>query len=204
MRATCTAHRSSISKALLQNPEGLLLPSRYSLAASTLVSSTTRGFACAQGVSTVTFLVMRHQREVCPLSRRNNIIPLCSITEQPLLVPSSFTRSSIGSPCGSLSPLGELRAYHVPSLYPHGLGLASTPGARPLRPVTLEHRFLAPHLFGPSVTAPSACLTSRRLQPFTCVDLTMQSSLPTTSVLAVVPSAHAPVTIPKDEAPLSQ
>ena len=86
-----------------------------------------------------------------PACAGDNIIPICSITEQPLLCPSSFTRSSMGFPCGSLSPLGELRAYHVPSLYPHGVGLASTPGVRPLRPVTLEHRFLTPYLFGSSV-----------------------------------------------------
>ena len=47
-------------------------------------------------------------------------VPLGCITKQPALFPSSFPRSSIGSPCGALSPLGALRAYHVPSLYPHG------------------------------------------------------------------------------------
>ena len=73
-------------------------------------------------------------------------IPICSITEQPLLFPSSFTRSSIGLPCGSLSPLGELRAYHVSSVYLHGVGRASPPRIPHLRPVTLEHRFLTPYL----------------------------------------------------------
>ena len=152
-------------------------------------------------------LVMRHQREGSPLSRRimlpHGSIPLHLIPRRPSLAPSSFTRSPIGLPCGALSLVGALRAYHVPSLYPHGLGLASTPGARPLRPVTREHRVLAPYLFGPSVTAPSACLTSRRLQPCTCVGLPMLSSLPTPLMLGVVTSAHAPVTIPQDEAPLS-
>ena len=157
--------------------------------------------------SSVVF-VPRHQMEVCSLSRRimlpHGSIPLHLITRRPSLAPSSFTRRPIGLPYGSLSLPGERRAYHVPPMYTHGLGLTSTPGGLHLRPVTLEHRFLTPYLFGPSVLAPSACLTSRRFQPFTCVDRTMLSSLPTTSVLAVVTSAHAPVTIPKDEATLSQ
>ena len=89
-------------------------------------------------------------------------VPLCFITKQPSLAPSSFTRSAIGLPCGSLSRVGALRAYHVPSVYPRGLGLISTPGVRHLRPVRPEQRFLTPYLFGPSVTASCACSHSRR------------------------------------------
>jgi hypothetical protein len=59
--------------------------------------------------------------------------PIRSITDRPSLAPSSCTRSPIGSPCGSLSPKGGLRAYHVASLKPRGLGPASTPVARHLR-----------------------------------------------------------------------
>ena len=69
-------------------------------------------------------------------------------------------------------------------------------GGLPLRPVTLEHRFLTPSLLVqasqhvPLVSHHDGC------RPFTCVDLPMPSSLPTTSVLGVATSAHAFVTIP--------
>src|SRR3954454_9408063 len=39
--------------------------------------------------------------------------PIRPITDRPSLAPSSFTRNPIGSPCGSLSLAGGLRAYHV-------------------------------------------------------------------------------------------
>ena len=42
--------------------------------------------------------------------------PIRPITGRLSLVPSSFTRSPIGSPCGALSLAGGLRAYHVASL----------------------------------------------------------------------------------------
>src|SRR5262245_8534667 len=44
--------------------------------------------------------------------------PLRPATGRPSLPPSSFTRSPIGLPCGSLSLAGELRAYHVALLKP--------------------------------------------------------------------------------------
>jgi len=40
--------------------------------------------------------------------------PIRSITDRPSLAPSSFTRSPVGAPCGSLSLAGGRRAYHVP------------------------------------------------------------------------------------------
>ena len=64
----------------------------------------------------------------------------------PLLPPPSFTRSPIGSPHGSLSQKGELRAYHVPLVYPRGLGPSSTPVVLHLRQVTHEHLFLTTYL----------------------------------------------------------
>ena len=63
-----------------------------------------------------------------PTFVEDKIVLICRITQQPSLAPSSFTRHPIGFPYGSLSLPGERRAYHVPPLYPHGLGLASTPG----------------------------------------------------------------------------
>ena len=71
---------------------------------------------------------------------------ICFITKQPSLPPSSCTRSAMGLPCGSLSRLGALRAYHVPSVSPCGEGLISTPGGHHLRPVRHEHRGVTPYL----------------------------------------------------------
>ena len=83
--------------------------------------------------------------------------PIRPVTGRPSLPPSSFTRSPIGSPCGSLSPEGGLRAYHVAPLKPawvrsrlYAGGSSSAPG-----------EFGAPgpgHVpFGPSLSAPWAC-----------------------------------------------
>src|SRR5574341_745769 len=93
---------------------------------------------------------MRHQMEVCPLSRGmmspEGATPLPLVTRRLSLAPSSCTRSPIGLPYGSLSRLGELQAYHVPSVYLHGEGLISTPEVLHLRPMRLEHRFLTSYL----------------------------------------------------------
>ncbi len=69
---------------------------------------------------------MKDQTEVCPLSR-GGIPPICPITEQRSLAPSSWTRISIGSSHKLLSLMGEIRAYHVPVLCPDGLGPACSP-----------------------------------------------------------------------------
>jgi hypothetical protein len=70
--------------------------------------------------------------EVCPLSRgrilRVRALPIHPITGWPSLFPSSSTRSSSGSPYGSLTLAGELRAYHVPHTRQNGLGSASSAG----------------------------------------------------------------------------
>ena len=64
--------------------------------------------------------------EVSSLSRRAQArIP--SITGGRWLCPRSYTRTPIGSPYGSRSQKGEVRAYHVPNMYPDGLGPVSTP-----------------------------------------------------------------------------
>src|SRR5205823_8315362 len=56
-------------------------------------------------------------------------IRIPSITEEPSLAPSSCTRCSIGFPYGSLSQVGDHRAYHVLHNYPDGLGSACPPEA---------------------------------------------------------------------------
>jgi len=85
---------------------------------------------------TINFLVTSDPAEVCTLSGQVSPLrgPIRSITERLSLPPPSFTRCSFGSPYGvpTLSE-GEQRAYHVPLVYPHGLGPSSTPGAHRLR-----------------------------------------------------------------------
>jgi hypothetical protein len=64
-------------------------------------------------------LVRQDQMDVGPLSRGVmlpvGVTHIHSITEWPLLLPSSPSRTSIGLPCGSLSLTGDVRGYHVPS-----------------------------------------------------------------------------------------
>lgn len=79
---------------------------------------------------------MKDQMEVGPLARGVILAfaatPIRFITKRPSLLPSSSTRTSVGSPCGSLSQAdvyqpGEVWAYLVPCEYQNGLGLASPP-----------------------------------------------------------------------------
>lgn len=78
--------------------------------------------------------------EVCSLSH-GVMLPLGATPIHPStgwlsLSPSSLTRSPIGLPYDSLPLMGELRAYHVPFVYPRGLGLASPPVVLHLRQVS--------------------------------------------------------------------
>src|SRR5712692_3596450 len=57
-----------------------------------------------------------------PAFAEDATVPLCCMTKQPSLAPSSCTRHPVGFPYGSLSLPGERRASHVPPLYPHGVG----------------------------------------------------------------------------------
>ncbi|WP_207681262.1 hypothetical protein [Desulfonema magnum] len=57
-----------------------------------------------------------------------------TVTARHSLSPTSFTRIPVGLPCGSLSPKGEIRAYHVSHKYlTDRLGSALTPVALHLR-----------------------------------------------------------------------
>src|SRR5205085_5686561 len=76
---------------------------------------------------------------------------------------------------------------------PRGLGPALTPVARHLRRGTLQPPDLATYHFGPSLSAPLACLCLRRLRRFTWVGRTTRPWSPTTAVLAVAISARAPI-----------
>jgi hypothetical protein len=79
--------------------------------------------------------------------------PVRSITDRPSLAPSSSTRSPIGSPCGSLSLAGGLRAYHVSPMYQSGLGRVSTPVIHHLRGRSSEPHHLTTYHFGPGLSA---------------------------------------------------
>ena len=79
-------------------------------------------------------LVMQDQMDVCPLARGVMLpvgsTPIHPITGRRLLLPSSHSRTSIGSPCGSLSLAGDVRGCHVPSQsHTNGLGALCPPVA---------------------------------------------------------------------------
>ena len=92
-------------------------------------------------------LVMPDQMDVSTLSRKvmspvgSTLIH--SITAWPSLLPSSPSRTSIGSPCGSLSLTGDVRGCHVPSQsHTDGLGALCPPVA--LLPMTRKRGLLVP------------------------------------------------------------
>src|SRR5262249_54107924 len=92
-------------------------------------------------------LVMQDQMDVSPLARGVMLpvgaTPLHPMTGWPSLLPSSPSRTSIGSPCGSLSLAGDVRGCHVPSpSQPNGLGALCPPVA--LRPMTRKRGVLVP------------------------------------------------------------
>ena len=85
--------------------------------------------------------------DVCSLSRgvmlRACSTPIHPITEWLSLLPSSHSRTPIGSPYGSLSLAGDVRGYHVPSQsHPNGLGALCPPVA--LLPMTRKGGILVP------------------------------------------------------------
>jgi hypothetical protein len=107
-------------------------------------------FLLTLGVGWSRSLVTKDHGEVGSLSggvmSPRGSTPVRSITERHSLAPRSHTRSPIGSPCGSRSLAGGLRAYPVASPKPRGLGPASPPVARHLRGVSSEHPDRATHL----------------------------------------------------------
>ena len=64
-------------------------------------------------------LVTKDQMDVCPLARgvmlRGRSTPIHLITRWRSLLPSSYARTPVGLPCGSLSLAGDVRGSHVPS-----------------------------------------------------------------------------------------
>ncbi len=87
---------------------------------------------------------------------------------------------------------------------PRGLGPAFTPVALHLCRMSLQHPDLATYRFGPSLSAPLACLCLRRLRRFTWVGHTTRPWSPTAAVLAVAISARAPIATLAGEDTLSR
>ena len=83
--------------------------------------------------------------------------PIRPVTGRPSLPPSSCTRSPFGSPCGLLSLVGRLRAYHVPPASLNGFD----PAYPPVAVVSAAGRHGNPctsHIpFGSSLSASLAC-----------------------------------------------
>jgi len=104
---------------------------------------------------------------------------------------------------------GEQRAYHVPLVYPRGVGSSSTPGVLHLRQVTHEHLCLTPYLlvqaFGlfQSRQHLSLVLTHDACRGSHLLTLPRYPSPLTASVLAVTVSAHASAATQSGEAALS-
>jgi hypothetical protein len=85
--------------------------------------------------------------DVSPLSRGVMLpvgaTPLHPITEWPSLLPSSPSRTSVGSPYSSLSLTGDVRGCHVPSQsHTNGVGALCPPVA--LLPMTRKRGILVP------------------------------------------------------------
>jgi hypothetical protein len=130
--------------------------------------------------------------------------PIRPITGRPSLPPSSFTRRPVGSPYGGPTLAGGRRAYHVASQESSWVRPRLDAGGTPSAPD--ESAASGPgHLpFGPSLSAPLACLCLRRLRRFTWVGHTTRPWSPTAVVLAVAISAHAPVATLAGEDTLSR
>ena len=104
--------------------------------------------------------------------------PIRPITGRHSLAPSSFTRSPISWPCGSLTLAGRLRAYHVPSLSPCGLGRAFSPVVRHLRRETTQFSDLTTCLLAQAYQQLTLVRRDGVYQRFTWVDHTTPSWLP--------------------------
>src|SRR3954463_3365443 len=130
--------------------------------------------------------------------------PVRPITGRHSLPPSSFTRSPIVSPCGSSTLAGGLRAYHVASQESSWVRPRLDAGGTSSAPD--EFATSGPgHLpFGPSLSAPLACLCLRRLRRFTWVGPPTRPWSPTAAVLAVRISARPPTAPLAGEDPLSR
>jgi len=121
-------------------------------------------FAFSPEVGSTSFLVIKDPMEVCLLFVAADVSNrIFAVTAKRLLFPSSFTRHSVGSPCGLLSlsrERGECRAYPVPlnraidglgSLFPPVALVFTTSKKALLVPATLP--------FGSSLSASLACST---------------------------------------------
>jgi hypothetical protein len=152
--------------------------------------------------------VRQHPREVGPLSR-GVMSPQAQLLSGPLQADLRFLpRPLPAAPSAHLAaglPSREddgLTTLHRRN--PRGLGPAFTPVALHMRRGTLQPPDLATYRFGPSLSAPLACLCLRRLRRFTWVGHTTRPWSPTAAVLAVAISARASIATLAGEDTLSR
>jgi hypothetical protein len=149
--------------------------------------------------------VRQHPREVSSLSRGVISPPLSGPLQTGLrflprpLPAAPSARLAAGLPLREDDGLTTLHRKN-----PRGLGPVLTPVALHLRRMTLQHPDLATYPFGPSLSAPLACLCLRRLRRFTWVGRTTRPWPPTAAVLAVAISARALIATLAGEDPLSR
>ena len=147
----------------------------------------------------------QHPREVSPLSRGVMSQPLSDPLQVGLrflprpLPAAPSAHLAAGLPSREDDGLTTLHRWN-----PRGLGPALTPVALHLRRMSLQHPDLATYHFGPSLSAPLACLCLRRLRRFTWVGRTTRPWSPTAAVLAVAISARAPIATLAGEDTLSR
>ena len=147
-------------------------------------------------------------REVGPLSH-GVMSPQAQLLSGPLQVGIRFLpRPLPAAPSTRLAArLPSREGYGLTTLHrrnPRGLGPAFKPVALHLRRMSLQHPDLATYRFGPSLSAPLACLGLRRLRRFTWVSHTTRPWSPTAMVLAVAISARAPIATLAGEDTLSR
>jgi hypothetical protein len=130
--------------------------------------------------------------------------PIRPITGRHSLSPSSFTRSPFGSPFGSLSLSGRLRAYYVPREYHDGLDPAYSPVA--VMSAAGSTGVPAPTTYLLVQACQHLWLVVRNdvYQRFTCVGHTIGPSSRTALMLAVVTFPHGRVTTLLGEATFSR
>jgi hypothetical protein len=149
--------------------------------------------------------VDQRQREVSNLSSRGQdtaAAPIRSITERPLLSPSSYTHRLIGFSCERPSLAGRRRAYHVPPLSPCGLGRVSPPVARRLRWRSSEPPDLATYLLVQACQHLALVLCDDGYDPSPGLTLPHDPGSRAAAMLAVATWPHGCVAILADEATL--
>jgi hypothetical protein len=106
-------------------------------------------------------LVTEDPREVSPLARgvmsSDGSTPIRPVTGRRSLAPSSHARLCIGRPCGSPTPKGQRRVYHVPPMYREKVRSRLSAGGASSACGKFGTPQPVPLPFGPGLSAPLAC-----------------------------------------------